>query len=114
MILATEARSVTVSRGAVVLELGSSAARCCLLGVRGRDGKRRGVEPPSSAAFAHTLLRFERDDGRGLARRDRRRECLTAPKESRWCWFAAALPLSWGKPDLYNDLAFSRERRALL
>ena len=74
MILATEAPSVTVSRGAVVLELGCSAARCCLLGVRGRDGKRRGVGPPSSAAFVHGLLRFERDDGRGSARRDRKPE----------------------------------------
>ncbi len=74
MILGTEAPSVTVRRSAVVLELGFSAARFCLLGVRGRDGRRRGVGPPSGAAFVRGLLRFERDDGRGLARRDRTRE----------------------------------------
>ena len=74
VILATEAPSVTVSRGAVVLEFGFSAARFCLLGVRGRDGKRRGVGPPSSAAFVRSGHGLERHDGRGLARRDRKRE----------------------------------------
>ena len=74
MILGTEAPGVTVCRSAVVLELGFRAARVCLLGVQGRNGQRRGVEPASSAAFVHGLLRFERQDGRGWARRDRRPE----------------------------------------
>ena len=74
MILGTEAPGVTVCRSAVVLELGFRAARFCLLGVRGRHGRRRGVGPPSSAAFVHGSLRFERHDARGLARRDRRPE----------------------------------------
>ncbi|MCE7891426.1 MAG: hypothetical protein DYH12_17305, partial [Sorangiineae bacterium PRO1] len=65
---------VTVCRSAVVLELGFSAARFCLLGVLGRNDQRRRVGPPSSAVLVHSGHGLERHDGRGLARRDRKRE----------------------------------------
>ncbi len=74
VILGTEAPGVTVCRSAVVLAFGFRAARLCLLGVRGRVGKRRRVGPPSSAALVHSGHGLERHDGRGLARRDRKRE----------------------------------------
>jgi len=95
----------------VVLELGCSAARFCLLGLLGRNGKRRRVEPASGAAFVRSAHGLERDDGWGLARRDRTRERPTALQSSWQCWFAAALPFSSEKSDLDNGKAFSSERR---
>jgi hypothetical protein len=78
VIRGTEASIVTVSRDAVVLEFRLSSPRCCSLGVVGRGVRRQRVGPPSSAAVVRGGHGLERKDGRGTARRDRRRERFTA------------------------------------